>query len=169
MTKLNVLKFPDPRLRAKAKAVIQIDAAITQAIADMLETMYSANGVGLAAIQVNIPHDIIVMDVSENADAPKCFINAKIIAHEDTIDSDEGCLSFPGIRTKVKRHRKVTVEYMDDNGAIQEITAADNLLSICLQHEIDHQNGITFYDHLSPLKQQMLRSKIKKLQIKGEY
>jgi len=161
MAVLPVVRFPDPRLKLVAKSVESFGEALTKICADMLETMYAAEGVGLAATQVNVQQRIIVLDISEDRSQVLCLINPIIIKAEDEIVWEEGCLSFPGVYAKVKRSAKVKVEFYDIQGERQEMEA-DGLTAVCLQHEIDHLNGITFYDHLSPLKQQMLRKKLSK-------
>ena len=161
--KLPILKFPHPLLRESVPPVITIDAAIIAHLNTMLETMYAQNGVGLAATQVGLPWQLVVIDVSENPDdpSPLLLINPSIVSAEQDILSEEGCLSFPGIYAKVPRKTRVTVEYLDTAGETKQITA-DGLLSICLQHEIDHLKGITFFDHLSPLKKSFVLKKLKK-------
>ena len=162
MTLLNILQFPDPGLKKIAAPVADINKEIKKIIDDMFETMYQANGVGLAAIQVDIQKQIIVIDCSQDRKAGIALINPVIIQQSGTITWEEGCLSFPGVQAKVKRFVKVTVEYLDLNNTKQIITA-DGLLGVCLQHEIDHLKGITFYDRLSTLKKTILREKLKKL------
>jgi peptide deformylase len=159
--KLPILRFPNPFLKKAVPPVGVIDEAIIVHLDNMLETMYAENGVGLAANQVGLPWQLVVIDVSENHNQPLFLINPKIIATEEDILSEEGCLSFPGIYVKVPRKRKVTVEYLNKSGKTEQL-AADELLSICLQHEIDHLKGITFFDHLSPLKQSFVLKKLKK-------
>lgn len=159
--KLPILKFPHPFLKRSVPPVGTIDAAIVTHLDNMLETMYAQNGVGLAATQVGLPWQLAVIDVSEDANSPLLLINPTVIKTEQDILSEEGCLSFPGIYAKVPRKEKVTVEYLDTTGETKQITA-DGLLSICLQHEIDHLKGITFFDHLSPLKQSFVLKKLKK-------
>lgn len=162
MTKLTILKFPDPRLKQVAVPVTEFDKSLAQISADMLETMYEAKGVGLAATQVDIQYRIITVDCSEGRDMPLTLVNPVIKESEGTIFWEEGCLSFPGVYAKVRRYERVVVSYQDISGAEQQIDT-DGLLAICLQHEIDHLDGITFYDHLSPLKQKLLKGKIKLL------
>lgn len=161
MAKLKILKFPDPKLKLVAKAVTNFDKQLEKIVADMLETMYDAVGVGLAATQVDIDQRILVLDCSEDRSKPQAIINPIIVSHSGTIYWEEGCLSFPGIYAKVRRHERVVIKYQDVRGEEQTIEA-DGLLGVCLQHEIDHLNGITFYDHLSPLKQKILRKKIQR-------
>lgn len=162
MTILTVLRFPDPRLKTKASPVTEITDATSIIIDDMLATMYDENGVGLAATQVNIHQRIVVIDVSENNDQPLVLINPEIIAQsDDTSINEEGCLSVPGIYAKVDRHETCTVKALDRHG--KEFTLdAEELLSICIQHELDHLNGILFVDYLSPLKRQRIKTKLEK-------
>jgi peptide deformylase len=161
MSLLTVLHFPDPRLRKRAVAVGTIDESVRILARDMLETMYAERGIGLAATQVNVQKRVIVMDLSEERNAPQIFINPEILSTEGTCEGQEGCLSVPGYYDKVRRAERVTYRYQDLDG--RAIAAqADGLLAICLQHEIDHLNGKLFIDYLSPLKQQRLRKKIEK-------
>lgn len=161
MTKLTILRYPDPRLRKKAVPVAKVDAAIQQIVDDMFETMYAAPGIGLAATQVDIHKQIIVIDVSENKDAPLCFINPEIIQEDGTEEMEEGCLSVPEYYAKVTRAEKVTVKALDRDGKEFSLDA-DELLAVCIQHEIDHLNGKVFVDYLSPMKQQRVRKKLEK-------
>ncbi len=163
MAKLDILTFPDPRLRNKARPVSRLDADIQRLIDDMLETMYAAPGIGLAAIQVNVPQRIIVMDISENHDQPLCLINPVITAREGDEQMDEGCLSVPGFFETVKRAERVTVEALDRDGKSFRLDA-DGLLAVCIQHEIDHLDGKLFVDHISMLKRQRIRRKLEKEQ-----
>lgn len=162
MTILTVLRFPDPRLKTKASIVTEITDATSIIIDDMLATMYDEKGVGLAATQVDIHQRIVVMDVSENGDQPIVLINPEIIAKSDeTVINEEGCLSVPGIYAKVDRHTSCTVKALDRHG--NEFTLdGEELLSICIQHELDHLNGILFVDYLSPLKRQRIKTKLEK-------
>ena len=162
MTILTVLRFPDPRLRTKAQPVTAVTDATATIIDDMLATMYEEKGVGLAATQVNIHQRIVVMDTSENSDQPMVLINPEIIARsEETSINEEGCLSVPGTYAKVDRHDACTVKALDRQG--KEFTLnATGLQSICIQHEIDHLNGILFVDYLSPLKRQRIQKKLEK-------
>lgn len=165
MALLPILQFPDPKLKLVAKPVEVFDKDIATICADMFETMYETQGVGLAATQVNVQLRIIVMDISEEKTNPICLINPRLINAEGDITWEEGCLSFPGVYAKVKRSAKVTVEFFNPRGERQELHA-EELTAVCIQHEIDHLNGITFYDHLSTLKQNMLRKKLDKLRDK---
>jgi len=162
MTILTVLRFPDPRLKTKASPVTEITEATSVIIDDMLATMYDEKGVGLAATQVDIHQRIVVMDVSENNDHPLVLINPEIIAKSDeTLINEEGCLSVPGVYAKVNRHTTCTVKALDRHG--KEFTLdGEELLSICIQHELDHLNGILFVDYLSPLKRQRIKTKLEK-------
>lgn len=161
MTKLTILRYPDPRLRKKAAPVAKVDEAIQQIVDDMFETMYAAPGIGLAATQVDIHKQIIVIDVSENKDEPLCFINPEIIQEDGTEEMEEGCLSVPEYYAKVTRAEKVTVKALDRDGKEFSLDA-DELLAVCIQHEIDHLNGKVFVDYLSPMKQQRVRKKLEK-------
>ena len=162
MTILTVLRFPDPRLKTKASPVTEITDATLTIIDNMIATMYEEKGVGLAATQVDIHQRIVVMDVSENSDHPIVLINPEIIeTSDDTVINEEGCLSVPGIYAKVNRHITCTVKALDREG--KEFTlAGEELLSICIQHELDHLNGILFVDYLSPLKRQRIKTKLEK-------
>ena len=162
MTILTVLRFPDERLRTKATIVAQINKTTNTIIDNMLATMYDENGVGLAATQVDIHQRIVVIDVSENGDQPLIFINPEIIAKsDDTVINEEGCLSVPGVNAKVNRHNTCAIKALDRHGA--EFTLdADGLLSICIQRELDHLNGVLFVDYLSPLKRQRIKTKLEK-------
>ena len=162
MTILTVLRFPDPRLKTKASPVIEITDATLTIIDNMIATMYEEKGVGLAATQVNIHQRIVVIDVSENGDQPLVLINPEIISKsEETLINEEGCLSVPGTYAKVDRHASCTVKALNRDG--KEFTLdGEELLSICIQHELDHLNGILFVDYLSPLKRQRIKSKLEK-------
>jgi len=162
MTILTVLRFPDPRLKTKASPVSEITDETLTIIDNMLATMYDEKGVGLAATQVDIHQRIVVMDVSEDGNQPLVFINPEIIKKsDDTLINEEGCLSVPGVYAKVDRHASCTVKALDRNG--QEFTLdGEELLSICIQHELDHLNGIVFVDYLSPLKRQRIKAKLEK-------
>jgi peptide deformylase len=161
MALLEILKFPDDRLRKKAGLVQTVDDAVRDIIDNMLETMYEAPGVGLAATQVNIHRRIIVIDVSEEKNAPLALINPEIIYTEGTEESQEGCLSVPEIYESVTRAEKVKVRALNRDGEFFEVIA-DELLAVCIQHEIDHLNGKLFVDYLSPLKRQRIRKKLEK-------
>ncbi|HSW71030.1 MAG TPA: peptide deformylase [Gammaproteobacteria bacterium] len=163
MSLMNILQFPDPRLKKVAVPVDTFDQELWTLIDSMFETMYEAYGCGLAAIQVNVQKQVIVIDVSEKYTHPLCLVNPEILSTEETTSSDEGCLSFPGVHAKgVKRAKNIKVRFYDRLGKIQEL-ATSGLLAICIQHEIDHLKGVTFYDHLSPLKQDMLMKALIKI------
>lgn len=162
MAVLEVLKFPDPRLRTKAKPVVTIDDELRRIVDDMFETMDAHNGIGLAATQVNIHQQIFVMDISETRDQRFCIINPEIVSREGVQYETEGCLSVgAGAYDKVERAMKVKLRAMDLNGKIIEMDAQE-LMAACIQHEMDHLNGILFIDHLSRLKQDRIRKKINK-------
>ncbi|MCG6200717.1 peptide deformylase [Psychromonas antarctica] len=163
MALLEVLHFPDQRLRTVAKAVAQITPEIRDIAANMLETMYQENGVGLAATQVNIHQRIAVIDVSESRDQPMVLINPLIIDKSGEEVSEEGCLSVPEINANVKRSEFVTLEYLGLDGNTRVIEA-DGLLAVCIQHELDHLKGKLFIDYLSPFKQKRIKTKLEKLQ-----
>jgi peptide deformylase len=159
---LDVLHFPDPRLRTTAKAVAVVDDSIRQIVDDMFATMYGAPGIGLAATQVDIHKRIVVIDVSENKDQPLCLINPQIIDREGEQEWEEGCLSLPDQYEKVQRAEFVKVRFQDRKGNLQELEAHE-LLAICVQHEIDHLNGKLFVDYLSSLKRNRIRKKLEKM------
>lgn len=161
MALLEVLRFPDERLRTVAKPVEVVDARIQQLVDDMFETMLEENGVGLAATQVDVHLRLVVMDVSEEGDQPLVFINPEIIETEGTIISEEGCLSVPGNYAKVERAAKVKVKALNREGEEFEIEG-DGLLAKCVQHELDHLEGKLFVDYLSPLKRQRIKKKLEK-------
>lgn len=161
MAKLDILTFPDPRLRQRALPVEQVDERIRQLVDDMFETMYAAPGIGLAAIQVNVPRRVIVIDTSEGKDQPLCLINPEIIARSGEEQTEEGCLSVPGFYEVVTRADAVQVRALDRAGQVQEISAT-GLLAVCIQHEIDHLDGRLFVDHISSLKRQRIRKKLEK-------
>ncbi len=163
MALLNILQFPDPRLKEIALPVEIFDQTLLNLIDDMFETMYEAQGVGLAATQINVQKQVIVMDISEERNQPIHLINPQIIKKENMIEWEEGCLSFSGVYGKVNRSQEIEIQFLDKNGKQKSLHADGGLLSACIQHEIDHLNGITFYDHLSPLKQQLLRKKLSKV------
>ncbi|WP_020558306.1 peptide deformylase [Thiofilum flexile] len=162
MTLLTILHHPDPRLRKKAAAVNAITPALQQTLDDMLETMYAAPGIGLAATQVNVHQRMIVMDISENKDQPLFIINPEILHKEGTIEYEEGCLSVPEYYDKVTRAEKIRVRFLNREGQTVELEA-EGLLAICIQHEMDHLEGKLFVDYLSTLKQQRVRKKLEKL------
>jgi len=161
MTRLTILEFPDPRLRTRATPVASVDAPLRDLIDDMLETMYAANGIGLAATQVNVHRRVLVTDVSEGRNEPRVFINPEILSRDGTEVSQEGCLSVPGYFDEVERAERIRVRALDRDGqAIEQ--DLDGLLAVCVQHEIDHLDGKLFVDYLSDLKRQRVRKKIEK-------
>jgi len=162
MAVLEVLHFPDQQLRKVAQPVVEITPEIKEIAANMLETMYLENGVGLAATQVNIHKRIAVIDTSESRDQPMVVINPEIIEQSGEEESEEGCLSVPETNAKVKRCEFVTLRYMDLDGNTQVIEA-DGLLAVCIQHELDHLKGKLFIDYLSSLKQKRIKTKLEKL------
>ena len=161
MALLPILRFPDPRLKKVAQPVAQIDASIRKLVADMAETMYEAPGIGLAATQVDVHKRVVVIDVSEEKNNLLAFINPTLSHCEGAQIGEEGCLSVPGIYDKVERAERVTIHYQDLDGKEQKM-AAEGLLAVCIQHEIDHLDGIVFVDHLSQLKQGRIKSKLAK-------
>lgn len=161
MAILDILCFPDPRLRLKAKPVEEVDDGLRRFIDDMFETMYQAAGIGLAATQVNDQRRVIVIDVSEDRSAPLCLVNPEVVEKRGIEEMDEGCLSVPGIYETVSRADSVRVRALDRDGAPIEFDA-DGLLAVCVQHEIDHLDGKLFVDYLSSLKRQRIRKKLEK-------
>ncbi len=163
MAILDILHYPDKRLRKVAKPVGNVDDSIKKLVDDMFETMYTAPGIGLAATQVNVHQQVIVIDISDEKNQPLCLINPEIIAEEGTESCDEGCLSVPDVYETVERSEKVTVKALDQNG--DEYTLeAEELLAVCIQHEIDHLKGKLFVDYLSPLKFQRIKKRLLKNQ-----
>ena len=164
MTHLTILQYPDPRLHTVARDVAAVDARMRTLVDDMLQTMYAAEGIGLAATQVNVHERVIVMDVSEGRDKPLVLINPKIIwASEEKKINDEGCLSVPGIYDNVERAIAVKVEALDLDGKTQTHDV-DGLASVCVQHEMDHLIGKVFVEYLSPLKRNRIKTKMIKQQ-----
>jgi peptide deformylase len=161
MALLNILHYPDPRLRTKAKAVTEFDSSLKTLISDMFETMYKAPGIGLAATQVNVHKRLLVMDVSEDKDDPRVLINPEILMSEGDEEMDEGCLSVPGYYETVRRAEKVSVRAQNAEGEFFELTA-DGLEAVCIQHEIDHLDGKLFVDYISGLKRDRIRKKLEK-------
>ena len=161
MAKLEVLRFPDERLRTVAKPVTEINDDTRQIVKDMLETMYDENGIGLAATQVDIHQRIVVIDVSEERNEPRVLINPEITKRDGSTISEEGCLSVPHSYAKVDRAETVTVKAQNEQGEEYEL-GAEGLLAVCIQHELDHLMGKLFIDYLSPLKRQRIRKKIEK-------
>jgi peptide deformylase len=163
MSKLDILTFPDPRLRNRAEPVHAVDETVRGIVDDMFETMYAAPGIGLAAIQVNVPLRIIVIDVSDEQDQPLCLINPEILARDGEEQMEEGCLSVPGYYEPVTRAERVRVRALDRDGQPFELET-DGLLAVCIQHEIDHLDGKLFVDYISALKRQRIRKKLEKEQ-----
>ena len=161
MAILDILHFPDPRLRNKAKPVTQVNDEVRRLIDDMFETMYHAPGIGLASIQVNVPLRVVVVDVSEDHTQPLALINPEILSKEGVEQMDEGCLSVPGVYEPVQRAERIRVGYLDRDGNHIEMDA-DGLLAVCIQHELDHLDGKLFVDYLSSLKRQRIRKKLEK-------
>ncbi len=158
---LDILKYPDKRLRTIAKPVVSVDETIKQQVKDMFETMYEAPGIGLAATQVNFHQRIIVIDVSDQCNEPICFINPEVIEKSGEIQWEEGCLSVPDYYENVIRANDIKVQALNQHGETFELEASE-MLSVCIQHEIDHLDGILFVDHLSKLKQKRLKKKTEK-------
>ena len=161
MAILDILHFPDPRLRNKAKPVAQVDDSIRRLVDDMLETMYQAPGIGLAATQVNVAKRVVVIDLSEDKSEPLCLINPEILEKDGVEQMEEGCLSVPGIYESVSRANHIRVRALDREGNPFEMEA-DDLLAVCIQHELDHLEGKLFVDYLSSLKRQRIRKKLEK-------
>jgi len=161
MAKLEILEIPDTRLRKTAKPVEAFDEQLKRLIGDMTETMYSAQGIGLAATQVNIHQRLLVLDVSEEQDQPRVYINPEILEAEGSETCEEGCLSVPGIYAEVTRAEKIHISAQNVDGSFftEEL---EGMHAICLQHEIDHLNGKLFIDYLSPLKRRMVTKKLEK-------
>jgi peptide deformylase len=157
----DILHYPDPRLRNRAEPVERVDDAIRQLLDDMLETMYAAPGIGLAAIQVNVPIRAITIDISERSDRPLCLVNPEIAERDGSVETEEGCLSVPGIYESVQRAERIRARGLDRDGQTVEFEA-EGLLAVCVQHEIDHLDGKLFVDHLSQLKRQRIRKKAQK-------
>jgi len=161
MTTLDILHFPDPRLRNVARPVEQVDDSIRQLVDDMFTTMYAAPGIGLAATQVNVDKRVVVIDVSEEKDQPLCLINPEILELEGVEEMEEGCLSVPGYYEEVKRAEHIRVRYLDRDGRECE-DDLEGLLAVCVQHEIDHLDGKLFVDYLSEAKRSRIRKKLEK-------
>lgn len=162
MALLNILHFPDPRLRNKAQPVACVDAAVRALVDDMFETMYAAPGIGLAATQVNVAQRVLVLDISPEKNAPLCFINPEITSSSGVEEMEEGCLSVPDVYETVQRAERVTVRALGRDGKPFTLDA-DGLLAVCIQHEIDHLEGKLFVDYLSELKRTRLRKRLTKL------
>lgn len=161
MAILQILEYPDPRLRKKALAVETVDEEVRTLIDDMLETMYAAPGVGLAANQVNVQRRIVVIDLSDEKNSPLCLVNPEILSTSGSEEMDEGCLSVPGVFEKVKRAAKLKLAALDRDGKAFEMEV-DGLLAVCIQHEVDHLEGKLFVDHLSSLKRHRAKKKLEK-------
>lgn len=162
MSILTILEFPDKRLRTVAAEVDQVDDSIKILVDDMLETMYAAKGVGLAATQVNVHKRVIVMDISEDKNEPICLINPEIIEKDGVEESEEGCLSVPGFFEKVSRAEHIRVKALNRDGENFELEARD-LLAVCIQHEMDHLQGKLFVDYLSAFKRNRIKAKLDKI------
>jgi peptide deformylase len=163
MALLDILEFPDPRLRTVARPVTDVNDRIMTLCDDMLETMYAAPGIGLAASQVNVHQRLLVVDVSDNNSEPLVFINPEIVEHEGEIETNEGCLSIPGFYEPVVRFEKIQVKALNQRGQAF-ITDANDLLAVCIQHEMDHLEGKLFVDYISTTKRQLIRKKLIKQQ-----
>ena len=163
MALLNILHFPDPRLRTVARPVTEFDDELVQLVRDMFETMYEAPGIGLAATQVDRHIRLLVMDVSENRDQPRCLVNPEILEADGEEESDEGCLSVPGFYEKVRRAEHIRVRAQNEHGEFHEFEAS-GIEAVCIQHEMDHLEGKLFVDYLSNLKRNRIRGKLVKLQ-----
>ena len=161
MARLPILEYPDPRLRIRAKPVTKVDAEIRTLVADMLETMYEAPGIGLAATQVNVHKRILVVDVSEDRDQPHCLINPELLNAAGETTYEEGCLSVPGVFEAVDRAERIEVKALDADGEPIQLEV-EGLLAICIQHEMDHLEGKLFVDYLSELKRDRLKKKLVK-------
>ena len=163
MALLDILTYPDPRLRTVAKAVTDFDAALSQLAGDMADTMYAAPGIGLAATQINAHKRLVVIDISEEKNDLLVLVNPEILQSEGEVESDEGCLSVPEIYAPVKRAERVTIKAQGLDSKAFEIEA-DEMLAICIQHEIDHLDGKVFVDYLSRLKRDRIRKKLSKVE-----
>ncbi|AKJ27245.1 peptide deformylase [Caldimonas brevitalea] len=162
MAKLNILRYPDPRLHTVAKPVEKVDARIQKLVDDMLETMYEANGIGLAATQVDVHERVIVIDTSDERNQPRVLINPELVARsKEMLLWEEGCLSVPSVYDKVDRHARVTVKALDRDGKEYQFDA-EELLAVCVQHEMDHLLGKVFVEYLSPLKRNRIKTKMVK-------
>ena len=161
MARLDILHFPDPRLRRRAEPVGSVDDRVRRLIDDMLETMYEAPGIGLSAPQVNVAKRVVTIDVSQDRSAPLCLVNPEVRFAGGETETEEGCLSVPGVHELVKRPERVRVQALDRDGRSREIEAK-GLLAVCIQHEIDHLDGRLFVDYLSRLKRQRIRKKAEK-------
>lgn len=165
MSILSVLHFPDSRLRTVAEPVEQVDRVVRKLIDDLLETMYDAPGIGLAATQVDVHRRVLVIDISEDKNMPHCFVNPEILEKEGVEKIEEGCLSIPGIYEPVERANRIVVKALDKDGKSFELEV-EGVLSVCIQHEIDHLEGKLFVDYLSEMKRNRIRKKMEKLKQK---
>ena len=156
-----ILEFPDPRLRTRAQPVTEFNAALARLVEDLLETMYAAPGIGLAATQIDVHQRVIVLDVSEDRTAPLALINPEILMREGEASTEEGCLSVPGVFDDVKRAARIRLRSQDVSGAPLE-RDYEGLLAVCIQHELDHLDGKLFVDYLSDLKRERIRKKLDK-------
>ncbi len=162
MTQLNILRYPDARLHTVARPVASVDARIRQLVDDLLETMYAAEGIGLAATQVDVHERVIVVDTSEERSDPRVLINPELVSvSEEKVLGEEGCLSVPMIYDKVPRHAQIRVRALGRDGAAYEFDA-DGLLAVCIQHEMDHLQGKVFVEYLSVLKRDRIKTKMLK-------
>ncbi len=161
MAKLEILEYPDPRLRTQAQPVTDFGTELQRQIDDMLETMYAAPGIGLAATQVDIHKRLIVIDVSEENNQPVVLINPEVLEKRGVEEMEEGCLSFPGVYAKVQRANEIKIKAQDRHGQWFEIDTGE-LLAVCIQHELDHIEGKLFVDYLSPLKRDRIRKQLEK-------
>jgi peptide deformylase len=169
MAQRTVLVAPDPRLKAKSKPVARVDKALRELMDDMLETMYAAKGVGLAAVQIGVPKRVIVMDLAKEGEpaAPRFFVNPEILwRSEERARCEEGCLSVPDFYEEVERPARIRARYLDYDGSTREIEA-EGMLALCLQHEMDHLEGILFIDHISKLKRDIILRKLVKSRRQG--
>lgn len=161
MARLPILEYPDPRLRRRAERVTKVDAEIRALVDDMFETMYAAPGIGLAAVQVNVPKRVVVIDISAEGNEPNCFINPEIVTATGSTQSEEGCLSVPEYYDQVTRAERVTVRALDRDGQPFELEA-EGLLAVAVQHEYDHLQGVLMIDHMGPLKKRLTHRKMVK-------
>lgn len=163
MAQLRILEYPDPRLKKVASAVTAFTPEVVKLVRDMAETMYAAPGVGLAATQVDVHKRLLVIDISDTRDDLKVFVNPEILAAEGEAEQEEGCLSVPGYYDKVKRAARITVRAQNERGEPFEL-AAEGMLAVCIQHEMDHLQGKVFVEYLSPLKRARLATRMRKKQ-----
>ena len=161
MAKLSILEYPDPRLRQAAKPVARVDEDVRRFAGDMVEAMYDARGIGLAAVQVGDSRRVVVIDISEERNQPRVLINPEILERSGEVESEEGCLSIPGVYDRIRRAERIRYRALDQEGNPFE-EEADGLLAVCIQHEVDHLDGRLFIDYLSELKRSRIRKKLKK-------